>query len=361
MASASPNVTIEDENLEDNTTNNSTHVPDAQRTSSSTSKSSFFRAKSETSTIAHEKTAFEEFKLQVKELCHVLWPESPKEPQGGSNTRILGVLSSRKLSRFRGARSPPKKFLIERMSGGTCNRVTSIKIISADVEDPVRLVLRTPRIIWDASLERDVAILQYLRQHSKIPVPEVKSFDFTVKNPLKSPYVVQSRIPWMPLSTATRSGLSHEGWCTAAKEIGQIILEMQKLSHPHPGIIESSTDDDGVQSFTVEPFDIRSPYDMEWKRKKPDAATKDSLRKDYEKSTLWFIATQLGRWRAKELRIEPTSILWRDHMHRLTDAASAMDRLHCLGHNTNCLSGPEHHSGNFIGQFIVCDWNPNLG
>ena len=198
-------------------------------------------------------------------------------------------------------------------------------------------MLRTPRIIWDASLERDVTILQYLRQHSKIPVPEVKAFDYTVKNPLKSPDVIQSRIPGMPLSAAARSGLSHEGWCTAAKEIGQIILEMQKLSHPHPGIIESSTDD-GVQSFTVEPFDIGSPYDMEWKQKKLDAATKDSLRKDYEKSTLWFIAAQLERWRAKELRIEPTSILCRDHMHRLTDAASAMDRLHCLRHNMNCLS-----------------------
>lgn len=127
-------------------------------------------------------------------------------------------------------------------------------------------------------------------------------------------------------------------WCIAAKKIGQIILKMQKLSQPHPGIIESFADDDGVQSFTVELFDIRSPYDMEWKQKKPDAATKDTLRKDYEKSTLRFIATQLGRWRAKEPRIEPTSILWQDHMHRLTDAASATDRLHCLGHSTDCLS-----------------------
>lgn len=163
MASASPNGTIEDENLEDNTTNNSTHVPDAQRTSSSISKSSFFRAKSETSTIAHDQTPFEEFKLQVKELYHVLWPESFEEPQGCSSSRVLGVLSSRKLSHFREPRFPPKQFLRERMSGGTYNRVIGVTIISFDVEDSVRLVLRTPRIIWDASLERDVAILQYLR------------------------------------------------------------------------------------------------------------------------------------------------------------------------------------------------------
>ena len=46
----------------------------------SSSKSSSFSYQSETSTLAHEQTPFIEFKLQVLEICKLLWHPTPRKP-----------------------------------------------------------------------------------------------------------------------------------------------------------------------------------------------------------------------------------------------------------------------------------------
>lgn len=74
----------------------------ASSSQKSSSESSSFIYQSETSTLAHEQTPFVDFKLQVVELCHLIWPPAPRRPLSKqsprpSGNRFAGLLKSRKL------------------------------------------------------------------------------------------------------------------------------------------------------------------------------------------------------------------------------------------------------------------------
>ncbi len=303
------------------------------------SRNSEVSLKSESSTIAHEQTPFVEFSKQVKELCNVLWPSSSKEPP--RKGRFLESLRSKKAGSSSRPPPSPKDFIIERLAGGTFNRVTGITIVGRDGQEDVRLILRVPRIEWESRPDRDVAILRYVRQHSSIPVADVEAFDITSNNALKDPYVIQNRLSGISLHSA-HSQMSHKQWCTVAREIGRTMLAMHGLTNPTPGLIEESMDEKGNRGFTVCPFDIKSPHDMGWKKRAASCATtaddNASITKSYGKTTLHFLATQFGRWFAEELTRDPMSIYHWDYMHRLTKAASQMDRFGCLGDDDNCLT-----------------------
>ena len=329
-------------------------VEAATENQKSSSKNSSLSYPSETSTLAHEQTPFVEFKQQVLDLCHLLWPSTPKESlseQSGRVTRrrFSGLLKSRKLSRPKFSPTTPnetsqhttKNFVIERMTGGTFNRIIGITVIDPNYDRPEQLILRVPRIAWMSRPDREVAVLRYVRQHSSVPVPNIKAFDLKSENPLKDPYVVQSRIAGTNLHTAIQNDLSHEQWCSIAREVGQIMLRFQEMGNPVPGLIEEVTKEDGIQAFTVKPFDIKPPLEKDWTLKQAsplfDADNCTTL-ECYEKSTLDFFLAQFGRWRAEELRIDPTEILHPHFMERLAVTASQMTRLGCFGDNTNCLS-----------------------
>lgn len=358
-------------------TNNPPSVADDGSGSASDSDDGY-RAPSESSTLAHEQTPFSEFSEQVKELCHLLWPPSPKTKElrverllGSSNVKLLGALRSNKFGRILWPASAPKEFVIERMTGGSFNRIIGITIPSSTAgEDPVQLVLRVPRIEWMVRTDRDVAILRYVRQHTSIPLADVNAFDLTGDNPVKSPYILQNRILGTSLQDAHIEGLSTEEWCSVAREIGRIMLSLQGTSSTFPGLVESATNEAGEQVFTVVPFDIKGPHDMEWKKNAADYALtypkNPDDRSDYEKSTFYLLVQTLGRWRARELRQDPAGILYWTWMHRLVDAASQMERLGFLGDNSNCLSHLDLASRNIMVQRLpnnslsvtgILDWD----
>ena len=319
------------------------------------SKSSSIRPKSQTSTIANDQTPFVEFSVQVRELCHVVWPSSSKERRtNGSGKRLLGVLRSKKAGRSKQQPPPQQEFLIERMTGGTFNRIVGITMIGAGHSANTQMILRVPRMEWLSTPEREVAVLRYIRQHTSIPVAEVLAFDYSSNNPIQSPYVIQTRLPGMSLYTAAKQReLTTEHWCTIAREIGRKMLSLQNITNPTPGLIEACTNEDGSHSFSVCPFDIKSAYDVNWRQKVAEvtAEEKETALRNYEKSTLMFLATQFGRWRAVELRREPQGILYWDFMHRLMDAASQMDRVCCLGDDTNCLAHLDLAARNTMVEF----------
>ena len=167
------------------------------------STSSSFSYQSETSTLAHEQTPFIEFKLQVLELCHLLWPSATMAPlleqsRETSHRRFSGLLKSKKLGRLKSLPVTPneptkhatKEFIVERMTGGTFNRIIGITVIDPNTDRPEQLVLRVPRIAWMSRPDREVAVLRYVRQHSSVPVPGTKAFDLKHDNPLKISYVI---------------------------------------------------------------------------------------------------------------------------------------------------------------------------
>ena len=119
------------------------------------------------------------------------------------------------------------------------------------------------------------------------------------------------------------------------------MLRFQEMRHSVPGLIEEVTKEDGVQAFTVKPFDIKPSLEKDWTLKQASPlfeAENSTALECYEKSTLNFFLAQFGRWRAEELRIDPTEILHPHFMERLAVAASEMNRIDCFGDNTNCLS-----------------------
>lgn len=333
--------------------------PGSEKADSRTSKKSNKSDVSFTSTMEYGQTPFDQYTHQVKELCHLLWPPSPKFAQDVKTSRVERLLANNRVtggllpkrSRSTPASAPPKEFLIERLKGGGYNRIIGITVKNSTNEDPVRLILRVPRFD-DARPDREVAVLNFIRHHTSIPVPEVKYFDFTSDNPLKQCYVIQNRIPGYDLQTEAAPTcypkLSHEQKCTFAKDFALLLLKLQGILHPFPGIIEASSDSHNDRDFIVRHFDLETAFghqpETDLNTRLPAFQVRPFV-KDWEppekapskQSTYYFMLVQFGRWKALELRHEPTSIAWSKTYDRLVTMALQMDDLGFLGDDQNCI------------------------
>lgn len=316
------------------------------------------KAVSRTSTEEYDHTPFAKFSLQVRELCHLLWPPgSPASSRvehlmgGTSNDGLISKLRRKGSVRVQEISSSTKAFAIERLKGGGFNRIIGITVTEDRQEEQQRCILRVPRY-HDARHDLEVAVLRFIREYTTIPVPEVRFVDFTSNNPLQERYMIQSEIPGYDLQTESTPcwypNLTHKQKCTVAKELARLLLELQSVTHKHPGQIEASTDNVKDQTFKVRPFSLEwheadkleadlntqrslfqvHPFDAEWEP--PEL-------KLFEESTYYFICAQFGRWRAFELRRDPASIAWWDYFDRLVTATKQMDDLFGLGDDENCL------------------------
>ncbi|EAS32050.3 uncharacterized protein CIMG_13677 [Coccidioides immitis RS] len=154
-------------------------------------------SRSGTSTVYYGHTAFTEFSGQVRHLCQVLWPQS--SPEGTT---------------------------IERLTGGSYNRVIGLSIdnVNTDAIAPpqaARFILRIPRF-ESAQVENQIATLSFLKQRTQIPIPKIVLFDLTPENAIDSPYTVQLRISGLDLQTGYQT-LSHAQRCSF---LGTVAEEM---------------------------------------------------------------------------------------------------------------------------------------
>ncbi|KAH7017145.1 hypothetical protein EDB80DRAFT_747407 [Ilyonectria destructans] len=118
--------------------------------------------------------------------------------------------------------SVPDEITIERMRGGGFSRIIGLtqhhNSQTSQTDTKTQYVLRIPR--FDAAhIENEVASVQFLRQHTNIPAPEVVAFDETDQNALGSPYAVQIRVDGTDLHSAFPK-LSHIQRCRVARELG---------------------------------------------------------------------------------------------------------------------------------------------
>ena len=328
--------------INDNLTKSPSDTNDVSNASKNSTTSSSISIDSRTSTLKYSQEPFDEYRIRVKELCHVLWPaESPLEHRNRRASSIARsrILDAVRVRKFRRAVPPPpeNEFLIERLAGGTYNRIIGITVNDAGNHGPRNFVLRIPRPLMAdfGYIEREVAVLSYVRQNSTLPVADVVKFDPTTNNPLKSGYVVQTRLPGISL-VSIWDELTHEQKCKVAREVGRIILALQALTNPTPGIIESSSADNGSPKFIVRPFDIKSPYDDNWKAKIPNYASDAEDQTPVQTPEEWF-GTQFGRWLAHELLENPAQILYWDYQYQFVQVAKQMSSLDILGDGYNCL------------------------
>lgn len=310
---------------------------------------------------------FDKFSLQVKKLCEQLWPSSAKligvdRLMGGHGDRFRLVLRGKRFDRSLKATATSNDFIIERLRGGSFNRVVGITVMHSNGDKATHVVLRVPRW-WDAEQESEVAILRFVSRYTSIPVPVIQRVDSTKDNPLKERYVLQSRIYGNDLQNINKPfyypTLTHEQKCIVARELAKLILSLHSINHPHPGMIESPPEGKEDEPFIIRPFKIENMegegfeaeeglnttfpllqnhvYDPTYKPIVKEGPITPEGEREFVSSTSYFMMTQLGRMRAAELLHCPARIGWVKEYEKLGTAVSEMSQLFQLGNDVNCL------------------------
>ncbi|CAM1503315.1 Fc.00g080910.m01.CDS01 [Cosmosporella sp. VM-42] len=132
-----------------------------------------------------------------------------------------------------------KDVTLERMEGGGYNHIVGLNRRTAGADESqdqvAQYILRIPRLNErDCWMDREVAIMRFVREHTKIPVPEVIMFDETTNNVLESPYMVQTRIQGLPTIFHYKE-LNHQEQCRFAQELGAIVRQMLDTQSSRPG------------------------------------------------------------------------------------------------------------------------------
>ena len=308
--------------------------PQAQEHDADASKHSIRSVQSRTSTLEFHHESFGNFKPLVEQLCKTIWPNSTRIP---TLQRLLGngftSLLRRRTSHFTASLFPTNTFHVERLSGGSFNRILGITVLKPKSQAPVRYILRVPRF-ESARPDREVAVVEYVNQNSTIPVARVIATDYTSGNLLKRPYVVQIRIPGIDLHSRNHNltQLTHAQQCTFATEFGRILRTMQEMSHNTPGVIEVSTNQDTIRNYHVRAFDV----DADPFGDNPDLDDISlAAQAPAHCSTLEFFSSQFGRW--KTAAKKHNDIIKIDYMKGLAAIATQMNTSGFLGDDKNCL------------------------
>ncbi|RYP66489.1 hypothetical protein DL769_006032 [Monosporascus sp. CRB-8-3] len=183
-------------------------------------------SESDSSTVIYDHEPFSTFRDRVLALAHrTLWPSASLQD-----------------------------ITVSRLRGGGFNRIIGLDLQTDGPSEckAIRYILRVPR--FDAAqVDRDVAALCFIHQHSRIPAPQVISFDETEDNELQCPYMIQNRIVGKDLFS-TYPELDHSARCQIAEELGAIFNQMLSLRSSIPGRLALSEDKDINAPLYVVPF-----------------------------------------------------------------------------------------------------------
>ncbi|TGO16996.1 hypothetical protein BPAE_0457g00060 [Botrytis paeoniae] len=142
---------------------------------------------------------------------------------------------------------------IERMRGGSFNRVVCLSLPSKDNQD---YVLRIPRNLDTNESTRDqVAILHYLAP--LMPVPAVVAFDSTSDNVIGRPYILQEKLKGVNAGSVYYALPSDEKM-QFVKLLADIIKKLNTLKIDRPGQLVAGP---SIPSISHEPLTI--PTDIE--------------------------------------------------------------------------------------------------
>ena len=321
------------------------------RASLTSRSASLISETSETSTLRYTGEPFTEFKTKVEKLCENLWPP-PK------SIRRLVALRLRANKLLRPFIPPPKGPVIERLKGGDYNRITSISLPASYEVATSKLILRNSR--WEEGEgrpDRAVAILDFVRQRTTIPVPEVIAKDFSNDNALGMPYVVQRRVPGSDINSLWGE-LSHQQRCGIACELGSIIRSLLSLESPVPGLIEAASADTlFANSPDIVPFVLRDcSGDLVG-----DSTTSGNM--TTPQTTGEFFKIVFGKWYAYTLADDDRQT---ELFKELLETVRDMDDTGVFPKDMQCLCHVDLHSRNVMAEVqqddtiritAVLDWD----
>lgn len=244
---------------------------------------------SDTSTWRYDQESWSLYSDRVEKLCEELWPaQKTFKARLADNKLITRLRAVKVLRKFLPLSQKP---MIERMEGGDYNRVTGIILPRSCINKPRQMILRAPREKELAHPERDVAILNYVRQRSSIPVATVAEWDYSCNNPLDSPYVLQNRIEGQDLDKLWPA-LTHAQRRTIATEVGGVIRKLFSLGSNTPGLLGLLGRDGTPHS--LDPFELKDCSCEIFEE--PQEYTLPERQNTHE-----FFTAQFQRWRAIDL------------------------------------------------------------
>lgn len=254
---------------------------------------------SDSSTLVYSHEPYETFQSQVLQLCHDLWPTLYQE------------------------------YTMERLKGGSDNRIIGIDVSGTDPVNPARLILRVPRFNTDR-VDREIATLRFVHQNSKFPVPEVIAFDLTSNNTLNSHYMILNRLSGASLRLVYPD-LSQQQKCSVAAQWGRLLLDLHSISSPLAGLIENCAESIDGQDFKIVQFDVGDAFDPA-----PNVNCRAADVPGSE-TILGTLQIQFNRWIAEALRLDAHENLTANLMKGLLGVAHEMDQLGYFEDNNNVL------------------------
>ncbi|KAI5926869.1 hypothetical protein F4810DRAFT_653870 [Camillea tinctor] len=190
---------------------------------------------SETSTLVYGQEPFSTFQNRVVELaCNTIWP---------------GV--------------SPRDITVERLVGGSYNRITGIsRRVDDELDMQFQYILRVHRSEFSQRpIDCEIASLLFVHHHTQIPLPLVLGFDITDNNAIGSAYMVQNRVQGINL-THTYLSLSHENKCKLARELGNVYNQILDVQSSTYGMLVPSPGDKDISSpICVAPIPIQGDFD----------------------------------------------------------------------------------------------------
>ena len=269
-------------------------VDDASEHAQDSQASAKCSRKSDSSTLIYNHETFDTFRIRIVELCQQIWQPQPQITSLTTSlrNRIFQILHLK--SKASTQKMNNLAFSVERLAGGL-NRVMTITVADPRFQSQTQYVIRIPRFS-DADPEREVAVLEYVRNHSSIPVATIIAKDFTVDNPISSPYVIQSRIPGFDLQNSAHSylTLTHDQKKVFVKKFGRILLDILALSGSAPGRIHADLKDKSKSVFSINHFVVAEERGPGLARV-PDEMSRSHVIPKYA-STLDFLNFQFDRW-----------------------------------------------------------------
>lgn len=135
-----------------------------------------------------------------------------------------------------------------------------------DKPDEKQYILSMTRCRDRYTLLHDVAVLQFIREKTNIPVPKVIDWDNSDRNELGCEYIVQERLSGWNLA---------DQWCcltleqkkSALRDIVRIMMEIQTLKCDRGGVIRPqypSAKDEFVFTSELDRFDLGKPIFPRW-------------------------------------------------------------------------------------------------
>ncbi|KAL2043663.1 hypothetical protein N7G274_003970 [Stereocaulon virgatum] len=316
MADSPPAVMVGE--VTSNSPTMSRHTSIRSRSSSSSSSA----GGSCTSTVEYDQEPWSQFSQRVEKLCGTLWPPPKTIRHVISTCQAAKHLRSIKcLQQFVPVPQIP---LLERLHGGGYNRIVGIMLPSSYGGD--KLILRVPREKRTRQ-DREVAVLDYVRSNTPIPVPTVIAKDFSCNNSLEKPYVLQRRVPGCDLGLIWND-INHSQRCDVARDVGKVVNSLLSLESPYHGILEATIDGTANTQFPhIIPFELKG-CDGEIIDE-----SESQIYMDY-RNTLSFFETQFMRWRAVAcdgtILIEVFDAML--EVVREMDASGLFASLNCLCH-----------------------------